>query len=388
MIKRFSRGFALLAAVVLLVLVVIYINQKMTQEANRPMPVQQEPSVAADVVVTRVSSGSLAPMVEAFGAAESHYQLTLVTEVEGQVNSLSTRLESGQLVKQGEVLVQLEDSAYREALATAEAELASARLELLEVEREAEQARREWAASGLEGEPDSPLVFYGPQLAEARTSVAEYAAAVASARRDLEQTAIRAPFDALVVSRSVSPGSYLQSGDEVAELYSTDRVEIALSLSQREWDQLPGTEELQAGDWPVALSSVESGVQWQGHVLRVERHQDDTSRQRALIVAVDQPLAQQPELTPGTFLRARIQGREMADLWRLPPSALSQRGEIWYVQEGVLARFATEALASSDEWIYIRPPEALRGQEVSVLAHPLSSYVPGMAVHAVEAADE
>lgn len=181
MMKRFSRWLALLAAIVLLVLVVLYIGQKMAQVANRPIPVQQDAGVAADVVVTQVTSGPLAPEIEAFGAAESHYELTLVSEVEGQVKSLADNLESGRLVKQGEVLLQLEDSAYREALATAEAALASARLDLLEVEREAEQARREWAASGMEGEPDSPLVLYGPQLAEARASVAEYAAAVASA---------------------------------------------------------------------------------------------------------------------------------------------------------------------------------------------------------------
>lgn len=320
MIKRFSKGVALLAAILLLILVVIYSREKMAQEANRPMPAQEEPSVAADVSVMRVATATLAPTLEAFGAAQSHYQLTLVSEVAGQVASLSDKLESGQLVKQGEALLQLEDSAYREALASAEAELASARLELLEVEREAEQAKREWEASGLEGEPDSPLVLYGPQLAEARASVTEYAAAVASARRDLEQTRLRAPFDALVVSRSVSPGSYLQSGDEVAELYSTDRVEIELLLSQRDWNQLPDSDRLLAGDWPVALSAVESGARWQGHVLRVEHHQDDTSRQRALIVAVDQPLAQEPELTPGTFVRAEIPGREQADLWQLPPS--------------------------------------------------------------------
>lgn len=388
MIKRYSRWLALLAAILLVVLVLVYISEKMEQMANRPLPPQQAPQQAADVSVVRVTAGRYAPNIEAFGAAESHYQLTLVSELAGQVDRVSEQLESGRLVKQGELLAALENSDYREALATAQAALASARLELLEVEREADQAKREWQASGLEGEPDSPLVLYGPQLEEARASVAQYQAAVASARRDLAQTEIRAPFDALVVSRSIAPGAYLATGDEVAELYSTDRVEIELYLSQRDWNQLPDTQVLTRGDWPVALSSVESGVHWQGHVLRVERHQDDTSRQRALIVAVDQPLAQVPALTPGTFVRAEIPGREQSDLWRLPPAALSQRGEIWYVVDGVLKKFTTEAVASDSTALYIRPPEALRGMEVDVLTHPLSSYVPGMAVNPVEAADD
>ncbi|AMX02303.1 efflux RND transporter periplasmic adaptor subunit [Microbulbifer thermotolerans] len=388
MIKRYSKWFALLGACLFLLLVLVYNGHKMAQQGNRPMPPKRDAVLAADVVVVRVNTERYTPPIEAFGAAESHYQLTLVSEVEGLVKAVSENLESGRMVKKGELLVQLENSDYRETLATAEAALASARLDLLEVEREADQAQAEWKASGLEGEPDSPLVLYEPQLAEARASVAENEAAVVRARRDLAQTEIRAPFDALIVSRGIAPGSYLQSGGEVAELYSTDRVEIALPLSQRDWNALPDSKTLEQEGWPVALSSVESGAQWLGYVRRVERHQDDTSRQRSLIVAVDQPLAQEPELTPGTFIRAEVPGREQSDLWRLPPSSLSQRGEIWYVTDGLLAKFAAEAVASDKETIYIRPPESLRQQEVSVLVHPLSSYVPGMAVNAVEAGDE
>jgi len=58
------------------------------------------------------------------------------------------------------------------------------------------------------------------------------------------------------------------------------------------------------------------------------------------------------------------------------------------VADGVLQKFAREPVASDDEAIYVRPPESLSQQETPVLVHPLSGYVPGMAVRAVEASDD
>ena len=133
--------------------------------------------------------------------------------------------------------------------------------------------------------------------------------------------------------------------------------------------------------------SVETGQQWRGYIERTELHLDDTSRQQSVIAAVDRPLEQPEVLAPGTFLQAQIEGRELSDLWRLPSSSLSQRGEIWYETDGILASFSAEPVASDEQAIYIRPPESLRDQMVNVLTHPLSTYMPGMAVNPVEASN-
>lgn len=388
MIRQYSKWLVLFAAIGLLVLVFMYNSQKMAEQANRPMPAKEEAPHAADVAVVKVTNGSYAVTVEGFGTAEPHNRLTLTSQVSGRVDDMDEALETGLSVNEGDLLLTLEDSDYRAALANAENDLASATVDLLEAEREAEQARLEWQNSGLDGEPDSPLVLHEPQVKAARAAVTMAEATVASARKDLEQTQIRAPFDALIVTRSVAPGSYLQAGGEVAELYSTERVEIAIPLSQRDWSNLPDASVLAQGSWPVSLTSVETGQRWQGYIRRSEQHLDDTSRQKSLVAALDLPLEQTPALSPGTFVQAEIKGRVQDNLWRVPPSSLSQRGEIWYESDGILNKFNTETLATDEDAIYIRPPESLMGQQVNVLTHPLSSYLPGMAVNPVEASDE
>lgn len=388
MIRPYAKWLVFLAAIGALISVLIYNGQTLRAQENRPLPTKQEAIIAPDVGVIQVISEAHSVSVEAFGAAKSRYQMTLTAQVSGQVSELDTAFESGRIVSKGDLLLTLEDSDYRAALASARNDLASAQVELLEAEREAEQAIAEWQGSGMTGEPDSPLVLHEPQVEQARAAVAHAEAAVASAEKDLAQTRVRAPFDALIVSRTVSTGSYLQAGSDIAELYSTDRVEVSLPVSTLDWQKLPDINVLDQGHWPVTLNSVETGQQWQGYIQRTELHLDEMTRQQSVIAAVDRPLENANMLAPGTFLRAEIKGRELSGLWRLPSSSLSQRGEIWYINNGILAKFSADPVASDKQAIYIRPPDSLHGKTVSVLTHPLSTYMPGMAVNPVEVSDD
>lgn len=344
---------------------------------------------AVEVAVLRVSPGIYQASITAFGEAEAHYRLDLSTAVAGQIVALNASFENGGRVAKGDVLLQLEDSSYRAAVANAEKERADARLTLLEEQRQGMQAEAEWKSSGLGGQPDSALVLRKPQLAAAQAAVTTAQATLVSARQDLARTRLTAPFDAVVVERLVAPGSYVQAGAQVATLYSADRSEIRVALSARDWQNLPGSDPLTAGNWPVALTDVESGQQWTGHVVRVEQHRDDTTRQRALIIAVEHPLDRDPPLLPGTFLKVRIAGIERDNLWKLPIAALSQRGEIWYVTASKsLAKFETTPVFSDADSIYVPVPDALTAIPQQVLAHPLNGYLSGMRVTLTEASHD
>lgn len=374
-----------LISLVAIILVTFVSMQLIQKEQNKPLPTRETETVRPDVSVVRVSPGEYHANVEAFGASRAHYQITLTSDVAGRVQTVSDRFESGQRVQAGQTLAQLENSEYRAALTAAEQELAAARVTLLEEERAAIQAKSEWLSSGLEGEPDSALVLRQPQLAQAKAAVDNAKAQRDTAAYDLEQTHIRAPFDALVIERQVAPGSYLSAGGNVAMLYSTDYLEVRVALSEREWQNLNESDALINDLTPVLLTSVETGQHWQGTVRRVEQHLDDAARQRSIIIAVDEPLAKNPPLHPGTFLKASIQGRAISRLWKLPATALSQRGQVWYISEdNTLAAFDTQAAFIEEDAIYIRPPADLQDAPQQVVTQPLNSYQVGMRVKPVQ----
>lgn len=382
---KFVQWLVFLGALAILVAVYFFSQYQIDRFANRPLPIREVPEIRPEVSVKTVKAGTHQSHITAFGATEPHYTINLTTQVAGQVEQISPQFETGYRLKKGEQMLRLENTDYRAAVAAAKQQLAEARLAYLQEERQGLQAQAEWLASGLKGAPDSELVLRVPQLASAEASVANAEALLASAEKDLQQSSIMSPFDALVISRDVSPGSYLQTGTQVASLYSTDWVEVKVSLSDREWQSLPDANTLTTGDWQVTLQAVEGAATWQGKVLRIEQHLDGTTRQRSLIVGVDKPLDHQPALYPGVFVEVSLGGRQMDNLWQVPSTSLSQRGEIWYVTaDDNLAKFATTAVFSDENHLYIKPPEDLADAAQQILLQPISSYLEGMAVTPIE----
>jgi RND family efflux transporter MFP subunit len=375
----------LLIAVAILVIVLLFNYFRIVAESNRPMPVKAEKVQSPAVEVVSVSPAQYQAKITSYGEATPHFELSLSAQVSGQIEQLNANFETGQRVKKGEILIQLEDSEYQAAVASAENNLATVKLALLEEQRRVAQAETEWQGSGLQGEPESELVLRQPQLKAAMTAVKQTESALANARKDLSRTKVIAPFNALVVERNVSLGAYVQPSTAVAVLYSTERVEVKVDLSAKDWLNLPNFNLEKSNDLPVKLLNVEGKSSWDGRILRVEQHLDGDTRQRALVVAVDKPLDQQPALYPGTFLKVQVDGRRVDQLWKLPSSALSQRGEIWYVtKENTLANFTADPIFTENEAIYIVAPEAIGNETQRVLFHPLSSYLQGMKVKAVE----
>jgi len=381
---QYSRRSILIAAVLILLGVAVYTQYRLSHHAAKPLPVESQ-AVRSEVKVITVSPSRYQAVITGYGSAEPRYRLELSSQISGQVSKLSPHFASGNIVKAGDLLAQVDDAPYKAALSAAARALADAKLALLEEERQALQARREWQASNIKGEPDSELVLREPQLRVARAAVAEADAALANARNNLNHTQIKAPFDAIISRRDIAPGSYVQTGTVIALLDDSQQLELSLPLAARDWLQLPSDLASLSNDArTVSLNQVETGQQWQGVLSRSELHRDSETRQRAAIVTINAPLTQTPPLLPGTFVQATLLGRWVDNLWQLPASALSQRGEIWYVDSSdILRKFTAASLFNNGGFVYIPVPKALAASPQKVVIHPLSSYLPGVSVHAV-----
>ncbi|MGR0277615.1 efflux RND transporter periplasmic adaptor subunit [Marinomonas dokdonensis] len=380
--KRLAQWIALILALAVLAGVYFYISAAVTEKNNQVRKQRPEaPEEAIQISVMDVTTGTYAASIKASGLVEPRYSLTLTSQVSGEVSQLSAQFESGQVVKKGQVLASLKNTELESDVASAKNTLASAVLALKEEVRQGEQAKAEWQASGFNTEPDSDLVLREPQLAAAQAEVDAAKEALKDAQANLAHTQIRAPFDALVIERNVSPGSYISSGDEIASLYSIDRAEIQIDLSNSDWLKLPDTQTLLNTDWPVSIHSVDDNSQWQGKVLSVGLHIDESTRMRSLVISLDQPLSQPSPLLLGSFVTINLAGKQLENLWRLPSTALSQKSEIWYLDEDSrLAAFETTPRFVDSQYVYIDVPEAMREQSYQVLIKPYNSYVKGSLV--------
>ncbi|REG86832.1 efflux RND transporter periplasmic adaptor subunit [Marinomonas pollencensis] len=384
--KRLYQWITLALALLVIASVYLYISKALEAQKNKVrQPRPAAPEQAMDVTVIRVLPAQHAAMIQVSGVAEPHYALTLTSQVSGKVVELAETFEKGQRVNQGQLLATLHNTDLTSTLATAKNTLANAVLSLKEEERQEQQSIAEWKAAGFSGQPDSDLVLRKPQLAAAKAQLAAAKAALADAEDDVRNTQIRAPFDALIVTRLIAPGSYLSAGSEVATLYSTDRVEVNLDLAHSDWQKLPDANELIKQRWPAQITSMDGRQQWRGSVLAVDMHIDDTTRMRRLVVSLERPLEQSPPLLPGAFVNIKLQGKPIDNLWQLPNSALSQKSEIWYISDDQrLATFAATPRFVDEKYVYIDVPEQMRDKAYQVLTHPYNSYLPGSLVNPQE----
>lgn len=361
-------------------------NQKASVESPvKPLEKSVPATLLPQVGVVAVTGQEYQAEVIGFGEARPRFELTLSAEVNGKVIDLNRQFESGQVIKKGTVLGQINDTSYQQALTQAKTDVAQAELDLLEEQREGEQAKAEWLRSGLSGEPASPLVLRTPQLAQAKAALENAKLALKKAQQDVAYTQITAPFDALIISRDIQPGSYVQTGTQLGTLYSVAEVEIKVPLSEQQWKNLPAFDNAQLAKtpWNVTLQSTDGLNQWQGYIERVEQHLTQTSRQRSLVVVVDDPLAQQTDLYPGTFVKTQINGKSLNNLWQLPSSAISQQGDIWFVDDNdLLAKSAATIVFEKAGFVYVMPMTTKQGMPATmqIVKRPLSGFKVGTKV--------
>ncbi|MCK8096758.1 efflux RND transporter periplasmic adaptor subunit [Pseudoalteromonas sp. 1CM17D] len=365
-----------LVAIVCIGLAISYNGQKMAQQANGPKP-EPAKSVAPNVSVINAVPSTYQAYVSGHGEAKAHWALSLKAQVKGEITNMSEQFATGNVVKKGQVLAQIDNTEYLQAVASAKATLADAKLALQEEQDLGNQAKREWQRSGVTQAPSSPLVFRTLQLEAAQATADNAQYALQTAQRDEKNTHISAPFDAVILSRDVDLGTYVSIGDTLATLNSTDKVEISVPLSLSQWQNLASDK---SGE--VILSDVTTQNQWQGYIARFEQHLDDSSRQRSVVVALDKPFEQATPLLPGTFLAVQIAGKALNNVIKLPASAVSQEGLIWYVNEqNTLMSIQAQKLFERGDYVYISPIEG--HTNLRVVARPLVSYLNDMLVNPI-----
>ena len=348
---------------------------------GRPSPSGPAPDRGVPVSVIRARPGAYPARVEVFGQARALWQTTVRSQVSGRVDRVSPAFRKGHILDKGTLLVRINDSRYRASLARADQNLAAAGLDLLKEEQEAGQARKDWTASGIQGDPGSPLVLRAPQMELARKSLEAARANRASAAADLDDCRITVPYRSIVVERLVSLGDTVSAGDRIAVITGVDKMEVSLSLDGTQLELLGSN----LSGVQVTLRDDASGADYHGSRLRDSRIIDPETRLHRVFCTVDRPLALTPPLLAGTFLTAVITGPPRENLLRLPVSALTRQGLVWTVdRENTLRAFPASALFYDTDHVYVRAPEAL-DYPVRVTAAPNAAFVTGMKVRPAEA---
>lgn len=211
--------------------------------------------------------------IAAYGQVEASQRINLAAQVAGRVISLSPRFIPGQRVRAGEVLLQIDPADYQVALDNAQAALASAQAALSQERGSQAVARGDFEALKLEVDADErALMLREPQLRAAEANLRSAEAAVAQAKLNLERCSLRAPLDALVLSRTVGVGAQVSGANmALAELAAASPfwVMLLVPVDELRWVELPDAQGAPGSSVELRDVSQPKASPWRGQVIQL-----------------------------------------------------------------------------------------------------------------------
>ncbi|RXJ73240.1 efflux transporter periplasmic adaptor subunit [Veronia nyctiphanis] len=324
-----------------------YVMTQLGDKKEKPPREKNIPSVT--ITIAREIDHQVT--LTSFGEVSSAESTSLSSRVAGVVGPLHPNFVVGGIVNRGEVLFVVEDDDYQAAVIEAEAQLASAKAALIEEKALGDVAARQ--AKAMSKDKVTSLFLRKPQLLSANARVKSAKAALQRAKRDLENCKILSPFNALVISKSLGAGQFVNRGAQLATLSNVETAEIHLPIAGFDIKHLPA--KLQ--DINVSINAESINGLRAAKVVRNIGIVDSKTRMSGLVVSIEDPyslLSGEPTLNLGTYATVTLSGKSLEDVFMLRQEAL-QNSSVWIVNDtNTLEKRSVDVIYQSGEFVYVR----------------------------------
>jgi len=229
------------------------------------------------------------------GTAEAIQGVTVSADLPGTVYKIN--FESGQQVKAGDVLVELDTRQERAQLAAAEADYELAKITYgrqQELVKEGVVARTEYDNASAQ-----------QKSTEAR---------VGEIKATIERKTVRAPFTGVLGLRQVNLGQYMAAGQSIVSLQALNPIYLNFGVPQQ------STPQLRAGRTLRIASDDLPGTQFSGRVTAVDSVVDQTTRNIQVQATLTNPGGR---LRPGMFVQVDLTLGDSRQIITLPASAIN-----------------------------------------------------------------
>lgn len=246
------------------------------------------------VSVTEVQPQRWTPGLDAIGTANAAQGVDLAVEAPGIVREIA--FAANDRVEKGQLLLQIDDRTERADLAAAEAARDLAETALVRA--------RELRERGVSA--TTTLDTAEAQAVEARATVTKLNAV-------LETKRLIAPFSGVVGIPQVEAGQFVTPGTVYATLQDRDRMRVDFTLTEQQVG-------LVSAGQPVTATTEVGDLQLSGKVIGIEPKIDPNSRLVTIRAEVGNA---EGRLTPGQFLRVRVELPEEDGVIALPQTVVS-----------------------------------------------------------------
>lgn len=257
-----------------------------------------------EVTVEKPSKRAVTDYLDFTGNAEA----SDVVELRARVSGVLTKVNfvDGALVKEGDLLFEIEPEPYAARLRLAESEVVGAQAEaqrsVLEYNRQAELVKKNAAAV-------SEMEKWKAQRDAAQAKLTQVQANVDLAKINFGYTQIRAPFDGRVDRTLKDPGNLVGTGEAtlLTRIYRMNPIYAYFSINEKDFVKVRRPDLGNTSLKVVMATEGEEGFPHQGVIDFASSALDENTGTMLLRGIFDNPhFGQLPKVLPGMFLRIRV----------------------------------------------------------------------------------
>ncbi len=314
---------------------------------------------------------TVTPVLTLYGKIVAGREVELRPLVTGQIVKVGDNFAEGGLVRKGATLIVIDPFEYTATVKERKAQLDEARAKLQELKadlaaeqsmvkfdeqqigvRRRELVRREdllkrktgtekslddarWALNEQQrarANRKKSIESLKSKIVQQEAAIARAVVALDRAQRDLRDTTLKAPFDAVLREISTAVGKRVGVGDKIARLTDVGRLEASFQVTDSQYGRLVSGGSVVGRKARVIWKTAEKTFRFPATIKRVSGEVSSDAGGINLFARLDHTDLK-TVLRPGVFVEVQIDDEPYKDVFRLPDEAV-QNQETVYVVKG------------------------------------------------------
>ena len=358
------------------------------------------------------------PKILSYGEIYSKRMLEIRPLVSGRLDYVSEKFVEGGYVKSGDILFRLNQKDYLNDLEIAEIDLEDTKAQLSEAISKLDYANLEFEVSESQLNLRKNALDRQTQLAESglitssqlentqlayssskqqflnkqnlvkssknaidklKIQLKRRSISIDKAKRNLDETEIKAPFDGIIASVNILPGSVINKNEKLGTLLDPNSLEVMFNLSANEFARVIDKDgKLLNLDITAYLKLSNKNIPFSGKIERINPEIINIGSGRKLFASIN--LGENKTLRPGDFVVLEIKEPSLKNITVLPSSAVTIDGKIFILEEDnrlkeievtILRRQGNEVIVSGapteKEYVMQRSPQLGNGLKIKPL---------------------
>ncbi len=409
-ILSITLGFLIFGSFVL----IEALKKRSENSDNRRFQKERVFAVNVDTLNKQIAS----PKILSYGEIYSKRMLEIRPLVSGRLDYVSEKFVEGGYVKSGDILFRLNQKDYLNELEIAEIDLEDTKAQLSEAISKLDFANLEFEVSESQLNLRKNALDRQTQLAESglttssqleniqlayssskqqflnkqnlvkssknaidklKIQLKRRSISIDKAKRNLDETEIKAPFDGIIASVNILPGSVINKNEKLGTLLDPNSLEVMFNLSANEFSRVIDKDgKLLNLDIIAYLKLSNNDIPFSGKIERINPEIMNIGSGRKLFASIN--LGENKTLRPGDFVVLEIKEPAIKNITVLPSSAVTIDGKIFILEEDnrlkeievtILRRQGNEVIISGapteKEYVMQRSPQLGNGLKIKPL---------------------